>query len=166
MSLSAQPFACLWFEDRCEDAVNHYVEVFPNSKINTIVRYPSDYQVGPDANMAGKVLTAVFELNGVRFQALDGGPHFKLSPAVSFVIECEDQNEIDRYWEALSVVPEAEQCGWCQDEFGVSWQIVPKILGQYMTDSDPAKVQRVTEAFMVMKKMDIAALTVAFEGGE
>lgn len=155
----------LWFDKECEEAVNFYVDTFngaPNKKAeSTIVhlqRYPEDYQVGPNKDMAGKVLTVIFELAGQRFMALDGGPLFKFNESVSFFVECEDQAEIDYFWQKFSAVPEAEQCGWLKDKYGLSWQIVPKILGELMNDPDPAKVQRVTEAFLQMKKFDIQAL--------
>lgn len=155
---------CLWFDKDCEEAMNYYVSVFPNSKIELIQRYPDGVTEGPMAGMSGKVLTGVFELNGQRFMALDGGPVFKFSEATSFVVDCDTQEEIDHYWAALSSVPEAEQCGWCKDKYGVSWQITPAVLGEMMTDEDPEKVARVTDAFMSMKKFDIAALTAAYEG--
>ncbi len=153
----------LWFETNCEEAINYYVSVFPNSKIETIQYYPEGATEGPMAGMAGKVLTGVFELEGQRFMALDGGPIFKFNEAVSFVVDCATQEEIDHYWEKLSAVPEAEQCGWCKDKYGVSWQIIPTALGEMMGDEDPEKVARVTEAFLSMKKFDIAKLRDAYE---
>lgn len=154
----------LWFDTNCEEAMNYYVSVFPDSKILSIKRYPDGVTEGPMKGMDGKVLTGVFELNGQRFMALDGGPLFKFNEAISFAVDCKDQEEIDYYWEKLSAVPEAEQCGWCKDKFGVSWQIMPTVLGEMMADEDPEKVARVTEAFLSMKKFDIAKLTAAFEG--
>ena len=155
----------LWFDKECEEAVNFYIQTFngaPNkkaeSKIVTLQRYPEDYQVGPVPGMGGKVLTVIFELAGQRFMALDGGPYFKFNEAVSFYVECEDQAEVDYFWEKFSAVPEAEQCGWLKDKYGLSWQIVPKFLGELLSDSDPAKVRRVTEAFLKMKKFDIQKL--------
>lgn len=154
----------LWFVDKCEEAVNYYVSVFPDSKVLSIQYYPEDAEEEPLKGMQGKVLTAVFELAGMQFLALDGGPVFEFTGAVSFTVNCETQEEIDHYWEKLSAVPEAEQCGWCKDKYGVSWQIVPTILGKYMSDKDPQKVARVTSAFMQMKKFDIEELTAAYEG--
>jgi predicted 3-demethylubiquinone-9 3-methyltransferase (glyoxalase superfamily) len=154
----------LWFTDKCEEAVNYYVSVFPNSKIELIKYYPDNAEDERLQGMNGKVLTAVFELNGERFMALDGGPLFEFTGAISFEVECGTQEEIDHYWEKLSAVPEAEQCGWCKDKYGVSWQIIPTVFGTYMQDEDPEKVRRVTEAFMKMKKFDIAVLTAVYEG--
>jgi predicted 3-demethylubiquinone-9 3-methyltransferase (glyoxalase superfamily) len=154
----------LWFENNCEEAINYYVSIFPSSKIVNLQYYPEGITEGPAAGMDGKVLTGIFELAGQRFMALDGGPMFKFNPAISFAVDCADQEEVDHYWEKLSAVPEAEQCGWCQDKYGVSWQIVPSILGEYMSDPDPEKVARVMAAFMQMKKYDIAKLTAAYEG--
>lgn len=160
---SIQPITpSLWFDADCEAAMNFYVSVFPNSRIQTIKYYPEGVAEGPMAGMDGKVLTGVFELNGQRFMALDGGPLFKFNEAISFVVNCETQEEIDHYWESLSAVPEAEQCGWCKDKYGVSWQIVPTTLGEMMSDGDPEKVKRVTAAFLSMKKFDIAKLEEAY----
>lgn len=156
---------CLWFESGAETAANYYVSVFPNSKINKIAKYPKAAE--KDSGMpAGSVMTVEFELDGMTFTALNGGnpgPGFSLasSSAVSFVYTCETQEEIDRLWEALSAVPEAEQCGWCKDKFGITWQIVPKVLDELM--SDPSKTEKVTAAFLNMKKFDIATLLQAAE---
>lgn len=162
---------CLWFDKECEDAVNFYIDTFnsaPNkkdeSRIVSLLRYPEEFQVGPVPDMQGKVWTVVFELAGQRYMALDGGPYFKFNEAISLQVECEDQAEIDYYWEKLSAVPEAEQCGWLKDKYGVSWQIVPKIMEELLHDPDPQKVRRVTEAFMPMKKLDIQTLLDASEG--
>jgi len=154
----------LWFEENCEEAMHFYTSVFPDSRIVTTKYYPEGVTEGPMAGMDGKVLTGIFELAGQRFMALDGGPVFKFTGAISFVVECDTQEEIDHYWQALSAVPEAEQCGWCTDKYGVTWQVIPTVLGQMMTDEDPDKVARVTAAFMVMKKFDIAKLQAAYDG--
>ncbi|HWZ65878.1 MAG TPA: VOC family protein [Patescibacteria group bacterium] len=154
----------LWFDNNCEEAMTYYTSVFPNSEIILIKRYPEGITQGPMAGMDGKVLTGIFELNGQRFMALDGGPLFKFTEAISFSVDCQTQEEIDHYWQNLSAVPEAEQCGWCKDKYGISWQIVPSILGKLMTDEDPEKVGRVTQAFMSMKKFDIAKLQAAYNG--
>lgn len=162
---------CLWFDKECEEAVNFYIDTFNNapnkkgeSRIVSLLRYPQEFQVGPVPDMQGKVWTVVFELAGQRFMALDGGPYFKFTEAISLNVDCEDQEEIDYYWEKLSAVPEAEQCGWLKDKYGVSWQIVPKVMNELLLDPDPQKVRRVTEAFLPMKKLDIQQLLVAAEG--
>lgn len=154
----------LWFIDKCEEAMNYYVSVFPDSKIVSIKYYPEGVTEGPMKGMEGKVLTGIFQLAGQRFLALDGGPIFKFNEAISFTVDCETQEEVDHYWEKLSAVPEAEQCGWCKDKYGVSWQIVPTILGEFMSDRDEEKVARVTAAFLKMKKFDIGKLKDAYEG--
>jgi predicted 3-demethylubiquinone-9 3-methyltransferase (glyoxalase superfamily) len=316
MSAQQKIMPCLWFDDNCEEAVNFYCSIFPGGKINTMLRHPEGVTEGPMKDMGGKVWTAIFELSGFTFQALDGGPMFKRNPSVSFFVnfdpsqnpnaaadidttwaalaeggrvlmpldaydfakrygwvedrfgiswqliltdpegderpvimpsllftegmygkaeealnfytgvfagagggeskmglvatypagmepdregaamfaeaklggqwlvamdsarehgfrftealslsvECADQAEVDHFWEQLSAVPEAEQCGWLKDKYGVSWQIVPKVLSQYMNDPDPAKVARVADAFMPMKKLEIAKLDAAYQG--
>ncbi len=143
---------------QAEAAVAFYASVFPGSSVDGIARYD-----GSGADPAGTVMHAQFRLGGETFMAMDSAePHgFDFTPANSHLILCEDQAEIDRYWNALSAVPEAEACGWLCDRFGVSWQVVPAGLMAMMTDPDPARVARVTEAFMGMKKMDIAALEAA-----
>ena len=164
MTLTQKIVPCLWFDTNCEEAMNYYVSVFPNSHIQTIKYYPEGVTEGPMKGMDGKVLTGIFELDGQQFTALDGGPLFTFNEAVSFTVNCQTQDEIDHYWEKLSAVPEAEQCGWCKDKYGVSWQIVPSVLGNMMTDEDPEKVGRVTRAFLSMKKFNIADLKEAYEG--
>lgn len=162
----------LWFDDQAEEAMNFYVSVFKNSplkeasksRIVSITRYPHDMQVGPLADMGGKVLTGVFELAGQRFMALDGGPIFKFNESISLLIDCETQEEIDYFWEHLSAVPEAEQCGWVKDKFGLSWQINAKVLGELIADLDAEKSKRVLQTMLQMKKLDIAALREAYEG--
>ncbi|HUP26169.1 MAG TPA: VOC family protein [Candidatus Limnocylindrales bacterium] len=154
----------LWFDNNAEEAVNFYVSVFKDSKIISITRYPDGPLEGPMKGFEGKVLTAVFELNGQRFMALDGGPIFKFTEATSFYVECEDQDEVDYYWDKLSAVPESEQCGWLKDKFGLSWQIIPKALGELMGDPDPEKANRVMQAMLKMKKIDIASLQQAYKG--
>ncbi len=163
----------LWFDRNCEEAVNFYVSVFasaPNSKgeskVELIHRYPEGITEGPMAGFDGKVLTAVFWLNGQKFMALDGGPMFKPSGAISFLIDCDTQEEIDHYFEKLREGgdPKMQQCGWLSDKYGFTWQVNPVILGKMMMDPDKEKVKRVTDAMMQMKKLDIALLTKAFEG--
>ena len=163
---------CLWFDMNCEEAINHYVKTFNGapgskkgrSKILSINRYEKGMNTPGIEHMVGKVITAIFELNGQRFMALDGGPTFKLSEAVSFEIECENQEEVDYFWEKLSNVPESEQCGWCKDKFGLSWQIIPKRLGQLLMDKDKTKATRAMNAMLEMKKLDIAELEKAYNG--
>jgi len=145
----------LWFDNNCEEALNYYVSVFPDAKILSIKRYPEGITEGPMAGMGGKILTAVFELCGQQFIALDGGPIFKFNEAVSFTVQCKDQDEIDYFWEKLSAVPEAEQCGWVKDQFGLSWQILPENMGELM-QSDKAM-----QVMLQMKKIIIADLEAA-----
>ena len=154
----------LWFDNNAEEAMNYYVNVFKNSKINSISHYPDESLDPHFKGMGGKVINGEFELDGMKFICLDGGPLFKFNESVSFTIDCADQAEVDYYWEKLSHVPEAEQCGWCKDKFGISWQVVPRRLGELMSGDDPAGVQRVTQAFMQMHKFDIAALEAAYAG--
>lgn len=150
----------LWFDNQAEEAVNYYVSVFPNSRIKDIQRYP-EAAVEVSGRPAGSVMTVDFELNGTPFTALNGGPvpGFTFSPATSFVVLCDDQAEVDHFWSALSAVPEAEQCGWCTDKFGVTWQVVPVRLNELL--ADPKNTEKVTAAFLQMKKFDIAALEAA-----
>lgn len=154
----------LWFDKNAEEAMNFYVSIFKNSKINRIDYYPDESLDEHFKGMAGKVINGDFELDGQRFICLDGGPYFTFNEAVSFTIDCTDQDEVDYYWENLSAVPEAEQCGWCKDKFGVSWQIVPRRLGELLSDPDTEKSARAMQAMMKMKKIDVSALEAAFEG--
>jgi predicted 3-demethylubiquinone-9 3-methyltransferase (glyoxalase superfamily) len=151
--MSQKITANLWFNGNAKEAVDYYVSVFPNSKITDTEYYPETAEEGLadfQLDMAGKVLTMVFELDGVAFVAINAGPEFKFSEAVSFSIACQDQEEIDYYWEKLSKVPESEQCGWCKDQFGLSWQVVPDNMGELMQHPDAFK------KMMVMKKLVIA----------
>ena len=143
----------LWFDDNAEEAVQFYTSIFKDSKILETSRY-GDAGPGPK----GTVMTMKFELNGQAFIALNGGPHFKFTEAISFVVNCETQKEIDEYWAKLCAGGKEVQCGWLTDKYGLSWQIVPTILGQLMQNKDPEKVISVTQAFMKMVKMDIEAL--------
>ncbi len=153
----------LWFDKNCEEAINFYVSVFKGSRVVSIKRYPDGPLEGPMQGMEGKVLTAVFELFGQRFMALDGGPFFKPSGAVSFYVECEDQAEVDEYWNKLTEGgdPKDQQCGWLKDKYGFSWQIIPKRMTELLSDSDAAKAGRVMAAMMQMKKIDVAVLEAA-----
>jgi len=153
----------LWFDKNAEEAMNFYVAVFKkspakeagDSKIISITRYPEGAKEGPMAGMDGKVLTGVVRLAGQKFMALDGGPIFKFTEAISFYVECEDQSEIDYFWEKLSAVPESEQCGWLKDKYGLSWQIIPKNMG------DLLKTREAMDAMLKMKKIVIADLEKA-----
>ena len=153
---------CLWFDTQAEEAARFYTSVFKDSKITHIGRYPQDNH----GKKAGDVMIVAFEINGQSFTALNGGPIFQLSEAVSFQIECATQEELDYYWEKLTAGgdPECQQCGWLKDRFGLSWQVVPKIISEMMTDPDTTKSQRAFQAMLQMKKLDIAALQRAFEG--
>jgi predicted 3-demethylubiquinone-9 3-methyltransferase (glyoxalase superfamily) len=148
----------LWFDDKAEEAVSFYTSIFKNSKIGTITRYGEE---GPGSK--GKVMTATFQLDGQEFMALNGGPYFTFTPAISFFVNCETQEEIDELWEKLSEGGEKEQCGWLKDKYGVSWQIVPSVLGQMLNDPDVEKSRRVTQAMLQMVKLDIEILTQAYE---
>jgi predicted 3-demethylubiquinone-9 3-methyltransferase (glyoxalase superfamily) len=156
----------LWFEKGAEDAARYYVSVFKNSKITSTMYYPKATKVIPNAPEPGSIMTVEFEMDGQTFVALNGGkvPGFEFSPAISFLVDCKDQAEIDYLWGKLSAVPEAEQCGWCRDKFGVTWQIVPHVLNEMLAGKDQARVERVTAAYLPMKKFVIADLEKAYEG--
>lgn len=147
---------CLWFDDRAEEAATFYTRVFPRSAITRTSRY------GPDMPMPeGTVLTVDFHLDGQRYTALNAGPQFPFTAAVSFQIACADSDEVDHYWEALTDGGEEGRCGWLKDRFGLSWQVVPDGLEDLMTDPDPGRAQRATQAMMTMKKLDVAAMRAA-----
>jgi predicted 3-demethylubiquinone-9 3-methyltransferase (glyoxalase superfamily) len=148
----------LWFDGRAEEAANHYTSVFRNSKIVNVTRY-GDAGPGPK----GSVMTVAFQLDGQDFVALNGGPQFKFNEAISFVVNCETQQEIDSLWEKLSAGGHPSRCGWLKDRFGVSWQIVPVALGRMVGDADPDKSRRVMEAMLQMDKLDISRLKQAYE---
>lgn len=149
----------LWFDDQAEEAVNFYVSIFKNSRIGDIARY-GDTGPGPK----GQVMTVDFQLSGQQFAALNGGPHFKFTEAISLVVNCETQEEVDEYWEKLSEGGQKVQCGWVKDKFGLSWQVVPTILKELLKDKDPEKANRVMQAVMKMTKLEIAQLRAAYEG--
>ena len=151
----------LWFDKQAEEAADFYVSVFPNSKLGRIARYG---EAGPGET--GTVMTVDFELNGQRFVALNGGPEFKFTEAVSFVISCESQEEVDNYWEKLSEGGDEGPCGWLKDRYGLSWQVVPTVLIELLNDSDRAKAQRVMSAMLQMRKIEIEPLRRAYEGEE
>ena len=148
----------LWFDTEAEAAANYYVSIFENSRILEIARYG---EAGPGPK--GGVMTVAFELDGQRFTALNGGPQFKFTEAISFSVDCKTQEEVDRYWEALSRDGEEGPCGWLKDKYGLSWQINPTVLGEMLNDRDPEKSRRVMEAMLKMKKIDIAGLRRAYE---
>lgn len=150
---------CLWFDGRAEEAMNFYVSVFKEAKVLGISRY------GGNAPLpAGTVLTATFEINGMRFTALNGGPQYHFTPAISFIVPCETQDEVDYYWEKLTDGGIEMPCAWLSDKFGISWQIVPNALMRLMSDPDKEKAGRVMAAMFQMKKIDIAALEAAYRG--
>jgi len=150
----------LWFDTRAEEAANFYCSIFKNSKVGQVVKYGD---VGPGPK--GQVMIVTFELDGQQFTALNGGPRFKFDEAISFVVNCETQEEIDYYWEKLSADGGLEsQCGWLKDKFGLSWQIVPAIIGELMGSGDAQKSGRVMQAVLQMKKLDLQTMKDAFEG--
>lgn len=151
----------LWFDGNAKEAVDYYVSVFPNSEVTATVNYPSEGLAEFQKDLAGEVLTIAFRLSGQDFLAINAGPEFTFNESVSFMVNCNDQAEIDYYWEKLSHVPESEQCGWCKDQFGLSWQVTPTDMDQRMTAPDGAYNPKAFAAMMEMKKLDIAALEAA-----
>ena len=150
----------LWFDGRAEEAMNFYTSVFPNAKVGKVTRYG---KAGPGPE--GSVMSVTFELEGQEFYALNGGPMFSFTPAISFFVKCTTQDEVDTYWARLSEGGQTQPCGWLQDRFGLSWQIVPTLLGDMLGDKDAARAQRVMQAMMTMSKIDIAGLKKAYDGG-
>ena len=151
---------CMWFDTQAEEAARFYVSIFKNSKIGEISRYG---EVGPGPK--GGVLTVAFELDGVRFTALNGGPVFKFNEAISLQVDCADQDEVDELWDKLTADGgQPSQCAWLKDRYGVSWQIIPRILIEMLTDTDPVRSQRVMAAMLQMTKIDIARLREAYAG--
>ena len=154
----------LWFDDNAEEAAKFYTSIFKKSKIIDIAHY-GESAAEASGRPKGTVMTVTFELEGQRFMALNGGPIFKFSPAISFLVSCETQKEIDSFWEKLSEEGgEQEQCGWLKDRFGVSWQIVPSVLGEMIQDKDAEKSEKVVKALIQMKKIDIQSLQKAYAG--
>jgi predicted 3-demethylubiquinone-9 3-methyltransferase (glyoxalase superfamily) len=155
---------CLWFDSNAEEAVAFYTSIFKNSKITTVTRYT---EAGQEIHgkPAGSVLTVSFEIEGREFMALNGGPLFKFTEAISLVVNCETQEEIDYYWDRLTQGgdPQSQQCGWLKDKYGLSWQIVPMALQKMVADPDAAKVGRVMQALFPMKKLDLSALRRAYD---
>ena len=157
----------LWFDKQAEEAVNYYVSIFKNAKIGRITKYGKEgYEV--HGMPAGTVMTVEFWLEGQKFVALNGGPHFKFNEAISFIVNCDTQEEIDFYWNKLSAGGDknAQQCGWLKDKYGLSWQIVPASLADMFADADAGKTQRTMKVLLKMKKLDIAALKNAYNGQE
>ena len=153
----------LWFNNQAEEAVKFYTSIFKHSKIGKVARYDKAGEK-VSGRPAGSVMTVEFQLEGQEFVALNGGPQFKFSEAISFQVHCDSQKEVDYFWDKLTDGGEEGPCGWLKDKFGLSWQVVPTTLIEMVTDKDPVKVQRVTKAFLQMKKFDISALRRAFEG--
>ncbi len=157
--MSQKIFPNLWFDGQAEEAANFYVDVFEDAKILNVGKYPEG-----SPGQAGTVMYVDFELNGVRFVGINGGPQFKFSEAISFQIDCEDQAEVDYFWDRLTDGGEESQCGWLKDRFGLSWQVVPRGMEVVFNDPDPEKAQRAMAAMMKMSKIDVAALRAAAEG--
>jgi predicted 3-demethylubiquinone-9 3-methyltransferase (glyoxalase superfamily) len=153
---------CLWFDNKAEEAAKFYVSIIQNSKIGSITRYGEE-GAAASGRPAGTVMTVTFQLNGQEFMALNGGPQFTFSPAISFVVHCETQEEIDTLWDKLSEGGEKEVCGWLKDKYGVSWQIVPAVLGEMLQDKDAEKTKKVMQALLKMSKLDIKTLKQAYE---
>jgi len=149
----------LWFDSQAEEAANFYVSLFKNSKIGEARRY-GDAGPGPK----GSVMTITFQIEGLEFVALNGGPHYKFTPAISLFVDCQTQEEVDRLWEKLAEGGRKDRCGWLQDKYGLSWQIIPNVLMKLMGDPDPAKSNRVMKAMLQMDKIDIQRLQQAYEG--
>ncbi|MBX4206339.1 VOC family protein [Candidatus Parcubacteria bacterium] len=155
----------IWFDKNAEEAANFYISLFPDSKITALTHYD---KAGAEASKMpeGLVMTVSFSLSGTDFMALNGGPHFQLNGAVSFMIECDTQEEIDHFWYAFADGGKEIECGWVVDKFGMTWQVVPTILGRYMTDPDKEKAGRVMKAMLKMKKLEIEPLQRAYDGEE
>ena len=151
---------CLWFDGKAEEAARFYVSLVPDSRIDGVTTLPADTPSGP----AGSVQIIEFTLGGQQFLALNAGPLDPFNHAISFVVNCDDQAEVDRLWDALSAGGSIERCGWLKDRYGVSWQTVPRVLGKMMKDRDPARARRVAEAMLKMTKIDIASLKEAYDG--
>ena len=154
----------LWFEDKAEEAVNFYVSIFKNSKIGSITRYGEE-GAKASGRPKGSVMIVTFQLEGQAFVALNGGPVFQFTEAISFLVNCVTQEEVDELWEKLSAGGKEGQCGWLKDKYGLSWQVVPAILGELMQDKDAEKSRRVMKALLQMKKIDIGTLKQAYDRG-
>jgi predicted 3-demethylubiquinone-9 3-methyltransferase (glyoxalase superfamily) len=149
----------LWFDGKAEEAMNFYISIFKNSKVGKVTRYG---EAGPGPK--GTVMSATFQLEGQEFMALNGGPQFTFTPAISFFVNCETQQEVDELWEKLLEGGKKDRCGWLKDKYGLSWQIIPSALGKMLGDKDPEKSKRVMEAMLQMDKIDIKRLQEAYEG--
>lgn len=149
----------LWYDNSAEEAMNYYTSIFKNSKVLSVTRYSEG---GP--GVPGTVMTATFQLEGQEFMALNGGPHFKFTEAISLFVNCETQQEVDELWEKLSEGGERSRCGWLKDKYGLSWQVIPSVLGEMLQDKDPQKSKRVMEAMLQMDKFDIKTLEEAYDG--
>jgi predicted 3-demethylubiquinone-9 3-methyltransferase (glyoxalase superfamily) len=147
----------LWFDGNAEEAMNLYVSIFKNSKVVSVTRYG---EAGPGPK--GTVMSATFELEGQQFYALNGGPQYKFTPAISLFVSCETQQEVDQLWDKLSAGGHKDRCGWLQDKYGLSWQIIPSVLGKMLADKNPRKAQSVMKAMLQMDKIDIAKLKQAY----
>jgi predicted 3-demethylubiquinone-9 3-methyltransferase (glyoxalase superfamily) len=156
---------CLWFDSQAEEAVNYYLPIFKDSKIVKTARYDEE-SAKVSGRPEGSVLTIEFQIEGQDFIALNGGPQFKFTEAVSFVVNCGTQDEVDEYWEKLAAGGEIQMCGWLKDKFGVTWQIVPEILDLLLSDPDPVKAGRVMKAMLAMRKINIDELKEAYEKNE
>ena len=154
---------CLWFDHQAEEAVDFYVSIFKNSRVGSVSRYDEE-GARVSGRPRGSVMTVEFELEGQPFVALNGGPLFTFTEAISLVVNCETQADVDAYWKTLSAGGQEVQCGWLKDRYGVSWQIVPTVLPEMLRDKDADKARRVMAAMLGMKKLDIAALKAAYEG--
>lgn len=152
---------CLWFDDNAEEAVEFYTSIFKNSKVKTVARYGEE-GAKASGRPKGTVMIVTFQLDVQEFMALNGGPIFKFTEAISFIVNCKTQQEVDELWEKLSKGGEKGQCGWLKDKYGVSWQIVPTVLGKMLQDKDPKKTNRVMNAILQMKKIDIKRLEQAY----
>lgn len=166
MQISIQKITpCLWFDNQAEEAANFYASIFEDSKIGRITRYGKEgYEI--HGKTEGTVMTVEFEINGQAFTALNGGPIFKFNEAISFQVHCEEQGEVDYYWDKLSEGGDkkAQQCGWLKDKYGVSWQVIPNVLSELLGDPDPEKSQRAMKAMLQMKKIDIEEIRRAYDG--
>jgi predicted 3-demethylubiquinone-9 3-methyltransferase (glyoxalase superfamily) len=154
----------LWFDNQAEEAVNFYTSIFKKSKIKSVTRY-GEAGAEVSGRTKGTVMTVTFQLEGQEFVALNGGPIFKFTEAISFVVNCKSQQEVDYYWEKLTAGGDekAQQCGWLKDKYGVSWQIVPTVLGEMLQDKDPKKSEKVMQTLLPMKKIDIRTIKQAYE---
>jgi len=163
MSRTQKITTFLWFDGQAEEAAQHYVSIFKNSRIIGTTRYDEEASKAA-GRPKGSVMTVEFELDGQPFTALNGGPLFKFTEAISLVVHCENQQEVDHFWEKLSAGGEEVQCGWLKDRYGLSWQVVPDVMLEMLQSKDPEKSRRAMAAMLTMKKLDIAALTKAYEG--